>query len=137
MSAPSHLAERELDHSKTQYKDFARTQLAHNITFGADSTFVTWLFQGVNTQTEHHLFPTVPFKYLPHLTPIIAEVSAKHGVDFPDPNITFWQAFGSFLKRIWRLSSPKETCVGGHDISWVSGDSPKLQASDSAPKLQK
>jgi len=122
VNVTGHLTEEELDEAKIQYRDFARTQLAHSITYSADSTFMTWLTQGMNVQVEHHLFPTVPFKYLPALTPIILEVSKKHGVEFEDPYKTGGQTLLSWWRRIKRLSSPDEMCEGGHDLHFIAGD---------------
>merc|ERR1712061_722386 len=60
-----------------------------------------------NTQTEHHLFPTVPFRFLPDITPIIQEVSEKHNVNFRKPYDGFVTVFKLYLDRIVYLSKPE------------------------------
>merc|ERR1712187_647236 len=62
---------------------------------------------GTNTQTEHHLFPTVPFRYLPDITPIIQAVSEKHNVNFRKPYDGFLTVFKLYLDRIVYLSKPE------------------------------
>merc|ERR1712176_1608682 len=104
INVPAHLTMDELEDKDVQDIDFAKTQIAHSRTFSAGSRCMTWLTQGINTQTEHHLFPTVPFKYLMDLTPIIAELCEKHGVKFSDPYISFSEAMRLYVERVGLLS---------------------------------
>jgi len=68
---------------------------------------MTWATFGTNTQTEHHLFPTVPFRYLPDITPVIQEVSEKHNVNFRAPYDSFLTVFRLYLDRVVYLSKPQ------------------------------
>lgn len=106
INVPAHLTMDELVNADIQDTDFAKTQIAHSRTFSAGSTFMTWFTLGTNTQTEHHLFPTVPFRYLMALTPIIQEVSEKHGVVFNSPYDSFCTVFKLYLDRVAYLSKP-------------------------------
>ena len=90
--------------AKVQDIDFAKTQIAHSRTFSAGSRFLTWVTFGTNTQTEHHLFPTAPFRYMPDITPVIQEVSEKHNVNFRSPYDSFLTVFKLYLDRIVYLS---------------------------------
>merc|ERR1712217_751481 len=66
-----------------------------------------WFSCRLQSQTEHHLFPTVPFRYLPDITPIIQEVSEKHNVNFRKPYDGFLTVFKLYLDRIVYLSKPE------------------------------
>jgi cytochrome b involved in lipid metabolism/fatty acid desaturase len=107
INVPAHLTMDELEDKDVQDIDFAKTQIAHSRTFSAGSRCMTWLTFGTNTQTEHHLFPTVPFRYLPDITPIIQEVSEKHNVNFRKPYDGFLTVFKLYLDRIVYLSKPE------------------------------
>merc|ERR1712217_309273 len=107
INVPAHLTMDELEDKDVQDIDFAKTQIAHSRTFSAGSRCITWLTFGTNTQTEHHLFPTVPFRYLPDITPIIQEVSEKHNVNFRKPYDGFLTVFKLYLDRIVYLSKPE------------------------------
>merc|ERR1711948_133467 len=102
--------------------DFAKTQIAHSRTFSAGSRCMTWLTFGTNTQTEHHLFPTVPFRYLPDITPIIQKVSEKHNVNFRKPYDGFLKAFHIDLAFVWYIPSmqrivPRKLCIVSLQLS--------------------
>jgi len=106
INVPAHLTMDELEDKDVQDIDFAKTQIAHSRTFSAGSRAMTWLTFGTNTQTEHHLFPTVPFRYLPDITPVIQEVSEKHNVNFRAPYDSFLTVFKLYLDRVVYLSKP-------------------------------
>jgi cytochrome b involved in lipid metabolism/fatty acid desaturase len=109
INVPAHLTMDELEDAEVQDIDFAKTQIAHSRTFSAGSRFLTWVTFGTNTQTEHHLFPTAPFRYMPDITPVIQEVSEKHNVNFRSPYDSFLTVFKLYLDRIVYLS--KSTSV--------------------------
>merc|ERR1711862_633829 len=104
INVPAHFTMDELEDKDVQDIDFAKTQIAHSRTFSAGSRFMTWVTFGTNTQTEHHLFPTVPFRYLPDITPVIQEVSEKHNVNFRAPYDSFLTVFKLYLDRVVYLS---------------------------------
>jgi fatty acid desaturase len=106
INVPAHLTIDELEDKDVQDIDFAKTQIAHSRTFSAGSRLMTWITFGTNTQTEHHLFPTVPFRYLPDITPVIQEVSKKYNVNFRSPYDSFLVVFKLYLDRIVYLSKP-------------------------------
>jgi len=108
INVPAHLTMDELEDQDVQDIDFAKTQIAHSRTFSAGSRVMTWVTFGTNTQTEHHLFPTVPFRYLPDITPVIQEVSKKHNVNFRSPYDSFLTVFKLYLDRIVYLGKPTE-----------------------------
>ena len=43
---------------------------------------VTWYTGGLNFQTEHHLFPSVPHTAYPAISPIVAETCAQFGIRY-------------------------------------------------------
>eukprot|EP00928_Gymnodinium_smaydae_P046555 TRINITY_DN31016_c0_g1_i1.p1 TRINITY_DN31016_c0_g1~~TRINITY_DN31016_c0_g1_i1.p1 ORF type:complete len:490 (+),score=42.99 TRINITY_DN31016_c0_g1_i1:57-1526(+) len=118
----SHLDAKELSEAKKQYADFAKTQIVHSVTYEENSTFWLWLTQGINTQIEHHCFPTVPFKYLPYLSPIIKDVSRKHNVHIEERYMSASELCQSYLERLFLLSKPGTKCVGGYDKAYINGD---------------
>merc|ERR1712014_346568 len=107
INVPAHLTMDELEDAEVQDIDFGKTQIAHSRTFSAGSRVMTWLTFGTNTQTEHHLFPTAPFRYMPDITPVIQEVSQKHNVNFRKPYDGFLTVFKLYLNRIVYLSEPE------------------------------
>merc|ERR1719284_2097170 len=107
INVPAHLTMDELEDAEVQDIDFGKTQIAHSRTFSAGSRVMTWLTFGTNTQTEHHLFPTAPFRYMPDITPVIQEVSQKHNVNFRKPYDGFLTVFKLYLDRIVYLSKPE------------------------------
>jgi len=111
INVPAHLTMDELEDAEVQDIDFGKTQIAHSRTFSAGSRVMTWLTFGTNTQTEHHLFPTAPFRYMPDITPVIQEVSQKHNVNFRSPYDSFLTVFKLYLDRIVYLG--KSTSVVG------------------------
>jgi linoleoyl-CoA desaturase len=47
---------------------------------GVAARVVTWLFGGLNYQTEHHLFPGLPHTAHPHIAATVAATCAEHGI---------------------------------------------------------
>jgi linoleoyl-CoA desaturase len=47
---------------------------------GVAACVVTWLFGGLNYQTEHHLFPGLPHTAYPHIAATVAATCADHGI---------------------------------------------------------
>jgi linoleoyl-CoA desaturase len=43
---------------------------------------VTWYAGGLNFQTEHHLFPSLPHTVYPDISPIVAQTCAEHGIRY-------------------------------------------------------
>ena len=43
---------------------------------------MTWFTGGINTQIEHHLFPTVAHWHLPMIQPIVERLCHKHGMPY-------------------------------------------------------
>ena len=49
---------------------------------GPVSQMVTWYIGGLNYQTEHHLFPSVPHTVYPTIAPIVADTCAEFGIRY-------------------------------------------------------
>ena len=62
--------------------DWARHQVRTSVDFGHAGSPWGVLVGGLDFQTLHHLFPRVPHVQLAGLAPILAEVSARHGVHY-------------------------------------------------------
>lgn len=54
-----------------------------------------WFFGGLETQTEHHLFPTMPRHHHEAVKPRVVALCAKHGIDYCE------ESFALGLVHVW------------------------------------
>lgn len=89
---------------KGQEMEWAAHQLATSVDFARGNRFLTWYLGGLNYQAIHHLFPHVSHVHYPALSPIVAEVTARHGVEYRTiPTMT--QAIGSHYRWLRHLGA--------------------------------
>ncbi|XP_004306719.1 PREDICTED: delta(8)-fatty-acid desaturase-like [Fragaria vesca subsp. vesca] len=62
------------------------------------SSYMDWLFGGLQFQLEHHLFPRLPRCQLRKVSPIIQELCKKHSL--PYRSLSFWEANVSTIRTL-------------------------------------
>ncbi|KAL2926345.1 Delta(8)-fatty-acid desaturase 2 [Bienertia sinuspersici] len=62
------------------------------------SSWMDWLFGGLQFQLEHHLFPRLPRCNLRKVAPVVKDLCKKHNM--PYRSLTFWEANVSTLKTL-------------------------------------
>ena len=63
-------------------RPWAEHQLATTSDFARDNRWLSWYVGGLNFQVVHHLFPRVCSVHYPALSPILAQVAARHGLTY-------------------------------------------------------
>lgn len=72
---------------------------------GLVSRVLTWYAGGLNFQTEHHLFPSLPHTVYPHISAIVTETCQEFGID-RQVQPTLRGAVRSHYRHVRRLGRP-------------------------------
>jgi linoleoyl-CoA desaturase len=72
-------------------------QMRTTANFAPKNRIVNWYVGGLNFQVEHHLFPNICSIHYPAISPIVAEVAARHNVPYY-MNPTFRSAVMSHIR---------------------------------------
>lgn len=82
--------------------DWATHQLRTTANFATKNRIVSWFTGGLNHQVEHHLFPRISHVHYGAISPIVREVSARHGLPYYEaPSVR--QAILSHIRFLRRL----------------------------------
>lgn len=73
--------------------------------FSIDNRFISWFTGGLNFQIEHHLFPRTCSVHYSQISPIIQELTKKHGFPY-HVNKNMLSGLLSHYKTLKRLSLP-------------------------------
>lgn len=82
--------------------NFLKHQVLTGQDFGNNHWFARWFSGGLNTQIEHHLFPTVNHCHIPDLQPKVKAICEKHGVQYNEVE-TYSQAFMNHLAHTKKM----------------------------------
>ncbi len=80
-------------------------QIHTTVDFAPKSRIQTWLFGGLNFQTEHHLFPHISHLHYPRLARIVARACARFDVPY-NVHPTLFSAIASHFRQLRRLGQP-------------------------------
>jgi linoleoyl-CoA desaturase len=72
---------------------------------GPVARLFTWYAGGLNMQTEHHLFPSLPHTLYPSIAPVVAETCADFGIPY-HVQPTLRAAIRSHYRHVRELSQP-------------------------------
>jgi linoleoyl-CoA desaturase len=98
-------------------------QMRTTCDFAPGNRLLSWHVGGLNYQIEHHLFPRICHVHYRHLSPIVEQVAAKHGVPYHSYP-TLWQAIRSHYRMLKRLGDPGGQAAGAlAGASAVAGSS--------------
>lgn len=62
------------------------------------SSWMDWLFGGLQFQLEHHLFPRLPRCHLRKVSPVVRDLCKKHNL--PYRSLSFWEANASTIRTL-------------------------------------
>jgi linoleoyl-CoA desaturase len=80
-------------------------QVHTTVNFAPRSRIQSWLFGGLNFQTEHHLFPHISHLHYPWLSRIVEH--ACHRFDMPyNVHPSLFSAIASHFRQLRRLGQP-------------------------------
>jgi len=94
-------------------REWARHQVEHTVDFGRSSRLLNWYLGGLNFQVEHHLLPGVCHVHYRRISPIVEELSARHGFRY-NANETFWSALASHARWLKRMGKKPQGPVVQH-----------------------
>lgn len=98
-------------------KEWAAHQVETTSDFAMKSSVANWMLGGLNFQVVHHLFPNVSHVHYSALQPIVARVSAKHGIQY-NSYPKFWEAVRSHIAHLKSLGqNPGSTSFAQHPIA--------------------
>lgn len=107
----AHVVEGPLQPSGNEHGKLERTwaehQLATTSDFAIHNRALTWYVGGLNYQVVHHLFPKVCSVHYPALSPILARVAARHGLEY-HVQPTLGGAIRSHAAMLWQLGRRPE-----------------------------
>lgn len=83
------------DAYKEMHRFDLQTRTSRNVSGGM---FVHWLYGGLNTQIEHHLWPKVPRLKLLQAATITGEFCKEHGITYH--SVPFWRAYGEIYGEL-------------------------------------
>jgi linoleoyl-CoA desaturase len=79
-------------------------QLATTANYSPTSKFVLFFTGGVNLQVEHHLFPKIPYFYLPAVREIVMATCSEYNVKYREFD-TYWSALSAHIKQLKALGN--------------------------------
>ncbi len=91
--------------SKLLKKSWAAQQVATSNNFATKSVFWYCLSNGLNTQIEHHLFPSLNHCHLHIVQPIVQKTCEEFGVHYKSYE-TWSEVMGASLEWLHQLSTP-------------------------------
>jgi linoleoyl-CoA desaturase len=87
-------------------------QMRTTSNFARGNRLLSWYVGGLNYQIEHHLFPRICHVHYRNLSPIVEQLSSKHGVPY-NSHSTLWDAIRSHFRMLKRLGDPsRQPSVG-------------------------
>jgi fatty acid desaturase len=121
ISQVSHLQEEcqdpelEVRHADSQRKvrPWSHRQILHTVDYNPHSSLVNILTGGLNTQSIHHLFPTIHNAHYIALWPRLAPIMAKHGV-LVSQRSSIFAALVSWFHWMDKLGNPLATAAALH-----------------------
>jgi fatty acid desaturase len=88
--------------------DWGAHQVSASWDWSTTSPFAGFLSLGLNNQIVHHMFPSVHPCHYPGLSPVIAEVAERHGVDYKRRSSdSFGRAVVRFISWISAINDPE------------------------------
>ena len=93
---------------------------------GPVARMVTWYCGGLNYQTEHHLFPTLPHPVYRVIAPIVADTCAEFGIPYlVQPTLrAAVRSHYRHLRLLGRPVDPGALGVGVERGGWQGGEAP-------------
>lgn len=98
-SQVNHLTDNTAHASST---NFLKHQVLTSQDFGRNSWLCRFLSGGLNTQIEHHLFPTINHCHIPALQPKVEAICKKHGVQYNSVD-TYAEAFRTHVEHTRKM----------------------------------
>ena len=77
-------------------------QLLVTSDYATNNKLLTWLLGGLNYHAVHHLFPHISHVHYPQISPIIKEVTEKHGITYREQP-SFIKAISQHAKMLYLL----------------------------------
>jgi delta8-fatty-acid desaturase len=76
------------------------------------SSYMDWIFGGLQFQLEHHLFPRMPRTQLRKIAPVVRELCKKHNL--PYRSLTWWEA------NVWTIRTLRTAAYQARDLTNAS-----------------
>jgi len=98
--APNHKGMPVIDAGAQGDRDFLRRQVltARNVSGGR---VIAAVYGGLNYQIEHHLFPSMPSRNLPHCQPLVQRFCAAHGLPYAEASV--FSSYAASLRYLHAL----------------------------------
>ena len=97
----AHLNEHTHFFTSSENADFFTQQRETTVDFSRNSTFVTWLYGGLNCHLAHHLWPRIPANHYKALSEAL-KFRLNTGNDLV-PNLSFFELYRSHFRLLRRL----------------------------------
>eukprot|EP00419_Tripos_fusus_P086187 CAMPEP_0172865036 /NCGR_PEP_ID=MMETSP1075-20121228/81173_1 /TAXON_ID=2916 /ORGANISM="Ceratium fusus, Strain PA161109" /LENGTH=551 /DNA_ID=CAMNT_0013714021 /DNA_START=35 /DNA_END=1688 /DNA_ORIENTATION=+ len=107
----AHLQEECMVGTEEEYSSWAKRQAASSVNFAVDSRFWSFLSGGLNTQSIHHVVPSIACSHYHDLYPEFRRICAKHGIHLKETSsvIKFFQGFVKWIGELAEVGEESES----------------------------
>ncbi|EDV20248.1 uncharacterized protein TRIADDRAFT_61238 [Trichoplax adhaerens] len=105
--AVNHEVDGVVDHTPNKKVDWGKHQVITSHNYGSDSYLALYLSGGLNTQIEHHLFPSVHYHHYKELSKIVRRTCKEFNIKYIASS-NFYEALKAHYRHLRRMGQPIE-----------------------------